>query len=338
MHWIEELRSYTFFGWTIIATIVASLVFLIEGYKRIRDQGWCKWAAPFDNTVTKINDKLLLRPHYPVSRYPSSTPDNERDFYEEFSKALKVGTSRIYNSGDGFNMLDRRADFFGSGDKADILDSALIYALDHSNVEYRRFQITSACGLGWISRLIYMKERYGDRFKIFTNKDYDHLGCFCAIDPESPRCMFEWQILSYRHWLEGNITKGYGFTYMNQNICRKVAAIFWEIERSCWHLQNHEIYGDMTVEKLRKYQKTLWDERVLVLQTDPNKEPADVEIVNAVKKRKINVRNFDISQMDFREEEFPIFPCPPSVMPTPPIECIERRKEDEGEPTAAKAA
>ena len=311
MLWLEALWPYLHQWWTYIATIVAALIILIEGYKRIRDQGWCDWAAPFDETVRWINDIVLIRPHYPASRYPSSTPNDEKEFYDEFSKRLRQGKSRIYNSGDGFNMLSRTAEGFGSGDKGDILDAAIIHALDNSpDLEYKRFQITSACGLSWISRLIYMKERYGDRFKIFTNRDYDHLGCYCAIDPESRRCVFEWQILSYRHWLGGNITKGYGFTYMNQNICRKVAIIFQDIERSCWHFRQDDVYGDMTVEKLRNYQKALWDERVKRVWSDPNEEPADIEIVNAIRARKVDVHNFELSQMDFRIEEFPVIPYP----------------------------
>jgi hypothetical protein len=209
-------------------------------------------------------------------------------------------------------MLDRSNDpgKLGSGDKADKLDGALIHALNtHKDCRYTRFQITSACGLSWISRLIWMKEEYGDRFKVFTNPAYDHLGCFCAIDPHDYRCVFEWQILSARQWIGSPRTKGYGFIYTNRDICKKLETIFEDIELSFAHMHDpYDIYGDMDADRLRKYQRVLWDTRVKLVKLGG--KIIDMEISIALKTRGLNRNTFSLDDMQFDARDFPVIRYP----------------------------
>jgi hypothetical protein len=136
------------------------------------------------------------------------------------------------------------------------------------------------------------------------------MGCFCAIDPEDDDCVFEWQLVSGRHYTRGTISKGYGFTFRNKKICHVVEKMFDEIKhaKATNYLKDDQTNSDMTVDRLRRLQKELWDERVQMVRENPNYNIGDPEIELAFVNRGVNKRNFEPSEMEFRVEEFPEIP------------------------------
>jgi hypothetical protein len=282
-----------------IAAAWGIAIFALDGFARIRSQGVFHFLRGLDAPGRIMNDILHVRPIYPGDSYPNYIPDDEESFYKEFGRRLGKAQSQIFLSGDGFNMAKRRATTkaeLESADKADILDAAIYSALVErkGDLVYKRFQITSACPINWLSRIIFMKETFGDQYRVFVDPNYDHIGCFCAIDPAHYRCVFEWQILSGRHYLDGNRIKGYGFLYTNRSICEKLRGIFKEIE---------DKNNDMSADDLRDLQRTLWVDRAKKMGADPkNYKPIDPEMRARFKQNP--------NDMDFRPDDFPPLPCP----------------------------
>lgn len=291
-----------------------------------------------DKPARNISRAISNTEVYPDDPYPSMIPDSERVFYEEFSKRLAGATLNILNCGDGFNMARpaSQSGSLSSREKADILDGAIINALrSNEGLIYKRFQIVSACNINWISRMISMKEEFGDRFKLYINQNFDHIGCFCGIDTQRANCVFEWQLVSGRHYMDGSLSRGFGFTYANRKICGVVDQMFREIDQAPKTNTFHERgnpFSDidrsqMDCNRLRKLQRFIWNKRVKEIYNDPDKHRVgDVEIFNALDKRGLNVRRFKLSDMDFNESDFPVIPYEEGSMER----SLERWKRIEG--------
>lgn len=265
-----------------------------------------------DHRIRQIRDFLLFREYREDDGYESDIPTDETDFYDKFSKYLSGAKDKIFNCGDGFNMLALRAEGGErtSAEKADMLDEAIIKVMEeHPLFIYKRFQIISACNLNWISRLIYMKSIYKDRFIVFTNRNFDHIGCFSATDPKSDNCVFQWQLVSGRR-NTGTLSKGFGFTFRNKDICGVIGTMFDEIaaSESTNNLKNDVQKKEMTTSRLRSLQRELWDERINEIQRNPDFKSGDPEIEAAFQNRGVDKTDFKNGDMDFREEEFPILP------------------------------
>lgn len=306
----------SFGGFEPIAFAVATYTVVVAALKlflHLRNSGWFKWLRFCDNPVRFFKSFLTLKAYFPGDSYVSNIPETEKQFYAEFSKRLRQGKHAIYNCGDGFNMNAPR-DKGGeptSGEKADKLDGAIIEAMrKNPELIYKRFQISSACNLNWISRMIAMKREFGNQFLVYINREFDHMGCFCAIDPEQSNCVFEWQLVSGRHYMRGTLSKGFGFTYGNQAICRTVSTMFDEIasDKSTNCLIADPTKNPMTVDRLRMLQKQLWNDRVVKIHDNPDYKTGDPEIVNAFNERGLNRRDFALDEMDFRERDFPEIP------------------------------
>lgn len=236
------------------------------------------WVNKKQNYIRKKLRALRVRES---DIYPSRIPHSEINFYELFANDLSLAKKLIFNSGDGFNMdpAQNSDSFAKSCVKADYLDAAMIEALDNDkNKELIifRFQIEAACNINWIGRLIAMKKFGGDRFRVFFDSTCDHVGCFCAIDPQDERdCVFEWQLVSGRKNI-GNLAKGFGFTYRNKQICMKVLELFVgtpggkKSDRLCKDNSGKEDENDkewyqkiqgLQVDDLEAIQERLWRER-----------------------------------------------------------------------------
>jgi hypothetical protein len=308
---IREILSDLSYWVSAVVTIYGIIFLCSKVFKQIRSRGDFVALGFLDPFVDRLYDALLWQRHYPGDGFPSYIPQDDRSFYKEFSTRLSRGKIKILNSGDGFNMQLRTVAGGEprSADKADILDRGIIRALDNNpGLHYTRFQITSACNLNWISRLMAMKSRFGSRFQVLVNPDYDHLGCCCTIDPDADDCVWEWQILSGRHYLLGETTKGYGFTYKNKQICGKLDAIFREIARSPTTVSLD------TQEDFVRYRRDLWNDRVRKLHANPRYEPGDPEIMMAIKALKLNRNNFNVEDLEYREEYFPEITVPPEAL------------------------
>lgn len=275
-------------------------IVISDGLARIRNQGSFSWPSWLDGPARMINDILHFRPFYPGDSFPNYIPDEETDFYREFSRRLRKAKSEIYLSGDGFEMTKRAKDPGNqeSADRADILDAAIIAAMnERRDLRFTRFQITAVCTINWISRLIYMKERFDARFRILINPAYDHIGLFCAIDPKKYRCVFEWQVLSGRHYLTGHKHKGFGFIYTNQAICQKLVSILDMIDENGQR--------DMSADDLRLLQKELWNKRVAQMRLETAANPRYMPLDPEMKVR----FDKDPNAMEFRPNDFPPLPC-----------------------------
>ncbi len=308
------LVGINYFVW-----VWGGVILILNAFLFVRSSERLLWLSFFDQYARKIRNILIFQKNHPGHDvYRSYIPEGELaevEFYDEFSKHLAKANTTIYNCGDGFNMISPIEPSGGpsSRDKADKLDEAIIQAMtENPNLVYTRFQILSACNINWISRLIYLKEQFGEQFRVYTNRDYDHMGCFCAIDPKSDNCVFQWQLVSGRHYTRGTISKGFGFIYDNKNICSVVEQMFDDIKNAPATNQlrvdpiKRDIDSGLSIERLKGLQKELWDKRVGRVYNNPGYNIGDPEIVKAFEDRGVNRRKFKLSDMEFYPADFPV--------------------------------
>lgn len=301
----------------IISLIISSLsafTILFGAFLHYREENklaLLSFAEPF---ARKCHNFLTFQTDFPGKRYPSFIPEGEKaefDFYTEFSRVLSEAKIEIFNSGDGFNMTSP-SDGGGrwtSREKADTLDRAIVHAMtENPLLVYTRFQILAACNINWVSRMIFLKEKFGAKFRVYVNRDFDHMGCFCVVDSGSKNCVFEWQLVSGRRRARGTVSKGFGFIYKNKEICRVVKTMFKEIKEA--YATNYlaidpDKADGLSVESLRMLQKQLWDHEVKMIHMNSNYTLIDDEITQAFIARDLDKKKFKVADMDFRPEEFP---------------------------------
>ncbi len=299
---------------TLSLSLLSTVILLLGTFLYLRERErlqFLSFAEPFARRWQNI---LTLQENYPGKRYPSYIPEGEQaeqDFYAEFSKVLSNAKVEIFNSGDGFNMTSP-SDGGGkwtSRQKADKLDRAIVRSMvENPSLVYTRFQILAACNINWVSRMIFLKQKFGDKFRVYVNRDFDHMGCFCVVDPDSKNCVFEWQLVSGRSRARGTISKGFGFVYKNKEICRVVKTMFRDIRKAYATnlLSNDPDKRDgLSVESLGILQKELWDHDIKMVFQNPNYTIIDDEITQAFINRGLDKNKFKLADMDFRSEEFP---------------------------------
>lgn len=316
---VEYVQTSTY--WVLardFAFLYTFLILVLNIIVFVSDLTALKWRfVPFA-FIRRSRDFLLFKTRYSKDWYPTIIPkgeNREKKFYDIFSNVLRRAEVEIYNSGDGFNMtsIRERGGKDSSREKADILDGAIIEAIEKNDqFVYKRFQILSACNLNWISRLIYMKGEYKAKFQVFFNKDFDHIGCFCAIDVDKKHCVFEWQLVSGRKGLNSTISKGYCFVYENKELCNVGKDMFDEIEahERTNRLNNKKLLGDigdggLSVDGLRQLQEHLWNERVKGIQINSSLDAVDPEINEAFIARGVDKTDFKLEEMAFIKEDWP---------------------------------
>ena len=226
---------------TVLVSVATAILVLISDKARTIVRPLARWIIrktpkllpapplepPDEPTIIMLPSGEKFGVYIPQGELP---PDSERRFYKYFAKSLRRATDIIYNSGDGFSMNREQQgmyEYASSAQKADELDGAIIEAL-RNGAEYKRFQISSACSISWMSRLIWLKKNF-ERVEIYFNRSFDHTGSFCAIDPAQSDCVFEWQLVSMRPNLEGTFSRGYGFLIGSKQICREIHQLFADI-------------------------------------------------------------------------------------------------------------
>lgn len=274
-------------------------------------------AAKIDEATSEINEIKTL-PTYPAYiPQDESQRNNEKKFYRFFAERLRKAKLDIYNSGDGFSMLrdwHEEIEFSSSAGKADILDGAIISAIE-KGVTYHRFQIRSACSISWMSRLIWMKQKFGGSVQLYFNSSFDHMGSFCAIDPDLPDCVYEWQLVTRRAGLDGTFTRGYGFLIGNNQICREIHQLFIDISMAkrtnLLKEDSDDAAKPMTVSRLTRLQVEMWNERVGAACLDRKSEISG-ELTRVMLSRGLTREGINKKNMTFRRGDFPILGHPTS--------------------------
>jgi hypothetical protein len=272
---------------------------------------------PKIDEATPKTDESETLPTYSVYIPQDQSPiKNEEKFYQYFADRLSRAKNDIYNSGDGFSIVrawHKEIEFASSARKADILDGAIVSALE-KGANYHRFQIRNACSMNWMSRLIWMKQTFGNQVQLYFNSGFDHMGSFCAIDPTSRDCVYEWQLVTNRPGLDGTFTRGYGFLIGNNQICREIQQLFIDISmaRRTNLLKHDSDDADktMTVAKLTQFQIEMWNDRVEAACEGNRKSEISRELTKVMLSRGLTRDNIDRTNMAFYRDDFPILKYP----------------------------
>ncbi|MGE0371665.1 MAG: hypothetical protein AB7G40_05650 [Hyphomonadaceae bacterium] len=134
-------------------------------------------------------------------------PKDRQDFYTYYVEAVRKAKTGVYITSDGFNMCNP-----DSRMAAQRMNEAQSEAIGNGAIVVR-YQMTDTMHINWLYQMALMREKHGDKYCCYVNPEFERVGHFAVIDPDTRQSIVEFMLPNPGGLSQATTARDYGFIH-----------------------------------------------------------------------------------------------------------------------------